>query len=643
MCGIAGICAFRGSIRSTEIREMTRALRHRGPDDEGYLFANTVSGVHDEKGGEDTVDSLKSVLEPVRNAADDRYNLVFGHRRLSIIDLSHLGHQPMAYDNGSFWIVYNGEIFNYVELRKELRDAGYQFATHSDTEVILASYAHWGAECVTHFNGDWSFCIYDRRNGTLFASRDRYGVRSLYYYMSRDVFAFASEIKALFCLPGVSKSVNPRQMSNFIVFGLIDYTDETKYNDIHQLKPANNLILHLSTGKLQVHEYYRVNANMELGSYGQGEAGMIARNVADLLTDSVRLRLRSDVQVGSCLSGGLDSSSIVMIINGLMRDSGIPVESVGEHQKTFTACYPNDPIDESAYAKDIIERADVDGRFVLPDGKRLWQELDNLLYHQDEPFGSTTIYAQWNVMRLASEHVKVVLDGQGGDELFGGYGTYPSYAMSQGHYRLVLDRLKLYGPAAIGELVYGLGFRFTPAWLRETAFKVLRRKYLRFFPLVLPELSGDKESLSSVKETILDVVKPNLNLRLWQDFTKYSIPQLLHYEDRNGMAFSVESRVPFLDYRLVDYVMSVPAIYKIRNGWSKWVLRLAMKDILPENVLWRKDKLGFTTPERKWLLDGENPFTSFVREHSIPYDGDYYWWRLFIADYWLKKMRGGGV
>ena len=265
---------------------------------------------------------------------------------------------------------------------------------------------------------------------------------------------------------------------------------------------------------------------------------------------------------------------------------------------------------------------------------RLWDELDDLLYQQDQPFGTTSIYAQWNVMRLASGHVKVVLDGQGGDELLGGYLGYPSFAISQGNIRLFSQRLRLYGTSAFKELYFALGFRFAPTRLKGKLFSLSRKKFLKVLKIVLPQFS---EHTSNMKEIVYDVVRPNLNLRLWQDLTKYSIPQLLHYEDRNGMAFSLESRVPYLDYRLVDYVMDIPAIYKIYNGWTKYIFRMAVKDILPETILWRKDKLGFSTPEKKWLLNGENPFKSFVDRYHIPYDGDYFWWRLFLTSYWMKQ------
>ena len=632
MCGIAGIYAFDGKVDPKWIRDMAEILRHRGPDDEGYLFIDTEKGIFEERSGEDTVSELAIQQRSIGDSMP-LYNLAFGHRRLSIIDLTFHGHQPMSYDNGNYWIVYNGEIFNYIELKQELKESGFKFKTSSDTEVILASYVKWGVDCAKHFNGDWAFCIYDKTKNILFASRDRFGVRFFYYFWDGNLFAFASETKALFSLSDVNGNLDLKQVYDFLIFGVIDHTEKTVYEKIDQLKPAQNLILDIKSGELKFFSYYSLNFNSELGGYDEKKSSDFADSIKDLFYDAIRIRLRSDVPVGSCLSGGLDSSSIVMLVNRLMKKEGIPTFHIGDHQKTFTASYINDPIDEAAYAEEVIKRTDVDGQFVFPDGKKLWNELADLLYSQDEPFGSTSIYAQWNVMRLASRHVKVVLDGQGGDELFGGYFFYPSQAISQGNLRLFFQRLKLYGGRAFEELFFGLGFRLLPDLLKERSFMLLRGRYLKFLEKVFPQFPDPP---SRREEIVKDVIVPNLNRRLWQDFTKYSIPGLLHYEDRNGMAFGVEARVPFLDFRLVDYVMALPAIYKIYNGWSKWIFRIAMRDVLPEKILWRKDKLGFSTPEKRWLSEGDNPFKSFVKQYDIPYDGDVFWWRLFITSYWMK-------
>ena len=634
MCGFTGIYHPQGRVNPEWIKKMTLLLRHRGPDDEGYLFVDSDTGILEERKGDDTVNELKPKLKHINDPVSP-YDLAFGHRRLSIIDLSYLGHQPMSCDNGNYWIIYNGEIFNYIELREELRQSGFHFKTKSDTEVILASYLKWGFDCVKHFNGDWAFCIYDKKKKILFISRDRFGVRFFYYFWDGNYFAFASEIKALLSLPWANESFNPKQVSDFLIFGLMDHTDKTLYEKIQQLKPAHNLIFDLHKKELTIFRYYDLGFNPELGSYDPKKAIEMANNIRDLLSDSIKIRLRSDVPLGSCLSGGLDSSTIVMIINSIMKEQGIPTSHIGDYQKTFTASYRNDPVDESTYVKEIFNRIEVDGKFIFPEGKGLWEELDNLLYFQDEPFGSTSIFAQWNVMRLASQHVKVVLDGQGGDELFGGYLSYPAFAISQ-NFGLFWQRLKLYGISAFKDLYLATGFKFASNHWKERYFSISRRRFLRILKLVIPHLS---DPVLNIKEIIADVVQPNLNMRLWQDMTKYTIPQLLHYEDRNAMAFGLESRVPYLDYRLVDYIMRIPAIYKIYDGWSKYIFRIAMKEVLPKEILWRKDKLGFTTPEKRWLLEGDNPFKSFIKQYNIPYDGDPFWWRLFITSYWMKMMK----
>jgi asparagine synthase (glutamine-hydrolysing) len=638
MCGIAGIYGLRGRVRPEWIGTMTERLRHRGPDDEGYVLFDTATGACEEAKGNDTVEPLRTALRHIGNPSLDA-NMAWGHRRLSIIDLSPLGHQPMSYGDGNYWIVFNGEIFNYIELKKELKDSGYGFATSSDTEVILAAYQRWGFDCTTHFNGDWAFCIYDRIRNILFLSRDRYGVRFLYYYLDGDVFAFASEIKALLTFPRIQVVPDARQLSQFLMFGLMDHGDATMYHGISQLKPAHNLVFNLGTAQSTLTPYYSIAFNSDLGTYSDGKAQEIAHHVHDLLLDAVRIRLRADVPVGTCLSGGLDSSTIVMMINRLITEMGTNTTQIGARQKTFTASYRDDPVDETGYVRDIISTADMDSKFIFPEGTRLWDEFDHLLSMQEGPYTSTSVYAQWVVMSLASRYVKVVLDGQGGDELFGGYLAHFPFAMAQGNWKLVRERLAVSGRAALRDLYLAMGIRYIPDQWKGRSFALLRQKYFKRLCSLFPQFSSHTWD---VEEIVADVAKPNLNSRLFLDMKKYTIPQLLHYEDRNGMAFSIESRFPFLDFRLVDYVMNVPAIYKIYNGWSKWVFRLSVKDLLPERILWRKDKLGFTTPERKWLSDGRNPFTQFCAAHEISYDGDPFWWRSFIATYWLDKMEHTG-
>ncbi|MGH8055645.1 MAG: asparagine synthase (glutamine-hydrolyzing), partial [Candidatus Entotheonellia bacterium] len=401
--------SFGAPLSPTAIGAMAQALSHRGPDDEGYV---ALQGQGDAlrvtplRGPVSTIQDLPFLTEFAGGA-----RLYLGHRRLAILDLSPAGHQPMAYGD-HLWIVFNGEIYNYVELREELKAAGYEFSTGTDTEVILAAYDRWGEGCVTRFNGDWAFAILDTQRRVLFLSRDRYGIKPLYFVRGDDSFAFASEIKALFSLPSVPRSLNPEKALQYLALFCRDHTEETLFDGIYQLRPGESLRIDLQTGQLWRWLYYTPTCSPELGAYDHRKALAYAADIRDLLFDAVRLRLRADVPVGTCLSGGLDSSVVVAIMAELLRRDG---HTAGP--RTFTAVYPGEAIDESAFARLAAQQAGASSHFVYPSREGYWQTLPTLLYYQDEPFGGPSAYAQWEVMREVSRHVKVVLDGQGGDEV----------------------------------------------------------------------------------------------------------------------------------------------------------------------------------------------------------------------------------
>ena len=585
MCGIFGTISYKGLNESLKQKTIA-VLRHRGPDDEGSERFDLKSGA--------TLDLL--------------------HVRLSIIDLSEKAVQPMSYADGSLWIVYNGEVFNYRELRGELKTKGYEFETTSDTEVVLAAYQEWGTSCSEHFNGDWAFCIYDRANELLFFSRDRLGVKPLYYFQNGGELAFASELKALFNLPLVPRVFDIDVVATFILLGICDFSEFTMYKNIYQLEPATNMIYNLRSGTLEKRKYWEPDFDRSQGEYDPRMEKSYRGNIRDLLEDAVRLRLRADVAVGTCLSGGIDSSTIAALISGLVKKQCSDAGSVGAIQKTFTAAYRGDALDEERWARIIIAFTGAQGSFVYPQAADLEQDLEDLLGSHDEPVISTSSYAHFRVLQLAANQVTVVLDGQGADELFGGYSW---------HRELYCP--PVYNPKTMLRILKRNVFAGLPGVLKKAAFAMAYRKKLA----LLEQIADNRINLDYVAGVLEKKHPASLNQALYQEETRYNLRQLLRYEDINSMRFGIEARMPFTDYRLVEYAFTVPACYKIHNGWTKYILRKAIEDLLPHDIVWRRDKIGFHTPEKKWLSQ-INSFREFLCNFGVTnYQGEFFWWRLF--------------
>ena len=588
MCGITGIyCANHERVNLRDLESMTDILQHRGPNDKGFLLAKTMTAkvLQSPKIG-----LLKSFLEK------NRPDLGMGHQRLSIIDLSDAGHQPMCNEDESIWIVYNGEIYNYLEIRRELEPLGHHFKSQTDTEVIIHAYEEWGTDCLNHFNGMWAFAILDLKKKRFFCSRDRAGVKPFYYIFDGAQFCFASEVKAFLQIGNFSIEPNEQIVADYLFSGLLDHTHETFFKNIYQLRPGEYLLF--EDKKLTIRSYWDIETN-EIHFSRDDD---YAERFYELLKDSIRLRLRTDVPIGSCLSGGLDSSSIVCLANQLMfNGQNIDPKLVGERQKTFSSCFENPAYDERKFIEIVIRRTGVEKNYVFPNPEDLFTDLNRLIWHQDEPFGSTSIYAQWRVMGLAKERgVIVLLDGQGGDELLAGYLPSFYFLFSQllkraeiWHLIKEIYRFRKNQQHLPNQFAIKILAAILPTWIKPLAHKWLRgstewaeegfqEKYFRRFPRPV-KFDND------------------LNNYLYQIFRYTTLPGLLHYEDRNSMAYSIETRLPFLDYRLVEFVFGLPLDQKITGGMTKVVLRKAMKDILPEEVRNRRDKMGFVTPEDIWF------------------------------------------
>ncbi len=601
MCGIAGFHAPDICCGTAVIEAMGRCLRHRGPDDEGYLIADTVSGKAVSLGGAE----CQVKLPPVGDFRG-RGDLYLAHRRLSIIDTSPRGHQPMSGSDGRHWIVFNGEVYNYRELREELVSLGYRFKTGTDTEVVLTAYDAWGLESLERFNGMWAFALYDVPSRRIFLCRDRFGVKPLYYIQRNGLLAFASEMKALAVLEGKGLRPDLEQIFDYLLLGWEGEGGKTFFANVRELEPSMVLEYNIPERSLAQRKYYRLPVNDESPHFSAQQAQDYAQETAELLQRAVELRLRSDVRVGSCLSGGLDSSAIVCSVNRMLGRGAL--RQVGERQALFTAGYLNYSLDERAWAKMVAEDTASSWHVTYPGSRELLEDIEDLAYYQDAPFISTSIYAQYRVMKLAREQgVTVLLDGQGGDELFGGYASFYQefYAelMARGRWGTLREEWSASGDASVSR-------RGILSMLAKAAIKrvlppnTLPMLYRRMRPesvYIRPEFW---QAYRHRVQAMAERRHLCLNDALRHMMAGRSLKNLLRYEDRNSMRFSIESRTPFADdLPLIERLFAIPGVYKIHRGWSKYLLRLATEGLVPDEIRWRRDKVGFATPELDWLRE----------------------------------------
>ena len=606
MCGIAGIANFPGKpVSPPSILRMAAAIRHRGPDDEGYVLLNSEDGTNRILGGDDSPAEVMSSgisYTPTRLLGDsppEGANVALANRRLAILDLSAAGHQPMSNRDGSMWVVHNGEIYNYQEIRAELERLGRSFESRTDTEVVLQAYEEWGADCLHRFNGMWAFAIWDVRRRRLFCSRDRFGIKPFYYQWDGETFLFASEIKAL-TASGMCKA-RPYEPSihDYLAYGRTDHSEDTFYDGVKQLPGGHHLELDLDRRSFKVHRYYDIPLDNKVNGLSMDA---YAGQFYELFEDAVRLRLTSDVPVGSCLSGGLDSSSIVCTVSHLARNGRVRLPR-DDWRNSYSARHDDQRHDEGHFIEAVIERTGVDAHMVYPTALDLRDQMGRLLWHQDEPFGSTSIYAQWSVFEKVNQTgVKVVLDGQGADESLAGYLTYHrehlASLLRSGRLRTLFREARSHHDIHNEpwfSMIAGAVLYSPPAIIGRPLRTVIRRRQSNWLDRGFTGLYGDTGRHDSVP------VKTNaFDHALYRSF-HLGLPALLRYEDRNSMAHSVESRLPFLDYRLVEWMFSTPREAKIRNGTTKVVLREAMSGRLPELVRLRQDKMGFGTPEDVWM------------------------------------------
>lgn len=544
MCGIAGIFNIDNrAVEEKNIRLMMTLMKHRGPDDEG-MFINK--------------------------------NIGLGFVRLSILDLTIAGHQPMFSDDQRYVIVYNGEVYNYIELKRELKHK-HRFRSNTDTEVVLAAYQEWGSECLQKFNGMFAFVIYDLVAEKIFVARDRFGIKPFYYYLNKEKFIFASEIKAILpLLPKIKE--NDQMIYDYLLYNRTDHTNETFYSEIYKLQHGSYLII--DDGSLKIFKWYNLKDNLNKKIIDPDQ-------YRELFKDSLKLRLRSDVPIGVCLSGGLDSSSIV---TSLINDFKL------NNLNTFSAVYDKDePSNESKYINEfntIVKHQ----HFIRPNANSLFYDLCEFIDTHNEPVPDTGPYIQFKVMQLAKQYVKVTLDGQGADEQLAGY-----HYFFGSYYIELFKELKLF--TYIYEIICYIN--------KHHSFDAIKYFFYYLFPKhyqglinqkINPSISDDFIISNKNKSNVnIFLYKPNNLLDSFLQHFEYKMEHLLRWEDLNSMHYSIEARLPFLDYRLVENTLSLPSNKIIKNGTTKYILREAMKDVLPSSIYLRNDKKGFSNPREKWF------------------------------------------
>jgi asparagine synthase (glutamine-hydrolysing) len=598
MCGIAGIYHLdHNPVDTAVFRRMTGIIRHRGPDDEGFFLVNTATGLSGAFSGDESTPEIRSEFPPLQNVLGA--NLALGFRRLSIIDLSRLGHQPMCDSTGSAWIIFNGEIYNYLEIRSELESAGYKFISRSDTEVILNAYLHWGVQCLNRFNGMWAFALYDSRNRQLFCARDRFGVKPFFYAWDGKTLLFASEIKQILEY-GIDRSVREDVIRKSFSIGSFLINSNNSYFEKVKILPHGHYFLLGPDGRLVTERYYDLSPTSFESSSLSFEAA--CEEYRSLFTDAVKLRMRSDVEVGSTLSGGLDSSAIVSIAAG----------HTARKFKTFSAWFKEEPrLDERKWIRLAVDKVKADDYYTSPSVEDAARDFARITWHHDYPVLTSSPVAQYYVMQLAHQNKAIVLlDGQGSDEIIGGYhhAFYRHYADLIRSFRWIKLARELpvfLGGTAKGSPLSNLSKILLPVFFSEQSLYRAEAKWA-FNPFVpaRAQLSEgqDIREFSSVSK---------LSQFLYNQLMSVSVQTLLHYEDRNSMAHSIESRVPFLDYRLVELAFSLPSGYKMKGYQGKYIHRQALREMVPQEILDRRDKVGFLAPgEHFWLRGGMKDMAS---------------------------------
>lgn len=598
MCGICGIYTLSHDFLIFSdfniFPEMLEKIRHRGPDGWG-IGIYSHKNYYIQKGKTE-----KEFLPDFGNK--EPFKLLFGHRRLSIIDLSEEGINPLSNEDDSLWIIFNGEIYNYLELKKELLGK-HTFKTKTDTEVILHAFEEWGIDCFSKFNGMWSIALFDQKNNKLILSRDRFGKKPLYYWENNNKIIFSSEIKSIIVHPEVEIKYNEQSIFDYLYsgYGFTDICEETFFENINQVKPGTLIIY--QNGKRKETCYWDLTKIKEQ-KIKEVDIIPIFR---EIFIDSIRLRLRSDVPVGITLSGGLDSSSILAGLKIIKKDDIKKLYS-------FSSWYEGKNSDEREHITTMINWSGINSYTISPCAEDMIKEINTLIYHQDEPFSGTSIFASWSIMKkIKSHNIPVIITGQGGDEILAGYDKYyaPFFALLLNKFqfiRLIQEIFYAYSMkrVSIPKDIKNMFYNFLTFHLSDSLKKLLRS------PKNLPEyLNFEWANKFQIRNIFQRVFSDILNNSLYLSTVTSPLPSLLRFDDRNSMAFSIETRAPFLDYRIVEFLYSISGNLKIKKGYSKYLLRRLFDGFLPKSITWRQDKLGFPTPLKEWL---KNELKDYVRD-----------------------------
>jgi len=564
MCGITGFFSFKNKVDTNKYYKAHLKISHRGPDDEGFIYKNSQNKI-ESLIGDDTVEELQSTKEYLYTK--EASSLICGHRRLSIIDLTSHGHQPIYFED--LYLVYNGEIYNYIELRDELKELGYIFETDSDTEVFLKAYHCWGIEAFNKFNGMWASAIYNKKEDTLLLTRDRFGIKPLYYSFSDNNFIFGSEIKFVASFME-ELFANEQMVYEYLRFNYLDHSKQTLFKDIFQLEPNSYMIF--SKKGIETKHYWKLGEKKDIDK----------KQIESYLNHSIELRMRSDVEVGSLLSGGIDSSTILGIINN---------KKYSDKFQTFSAVFNEKAFSEKQYIdKFEAKNLTLQKHFIYPNVNELIENIDEIIYTQEEPFRSLAVFSQHEIYKYIHQrtNVTVLLNGQGADEIFTGYTGY--------YYTYLLELLRRFDLKSFKR-------EFKAFQKNRNLSTLLLIKQLIIHLITTFVQSPDKYKIFNKKfkqiqkrSKYKDLLKENL----WQSLTFSALREYLRYEDRNSMKFSLESRLPFLDFTLVESAFSLDDSYKIRDGLSKVVLREIAEGKIPQETLDRKDKMGFVSPQEEW-------------------------------------------
>jgi len=590
MCGICGWLNLKNQLDINTFINMNNIVKHRGPDDEGYLSIsdNGCMSMY----GEDSCKDFKYDKKVSDcNIKSEETFLLLGHRRLSIIDLSVNGHQPMVSSDKSLHITFNGEIYNYIEIREELLKKGSVFETQTDTEVILKAYEVWGEECVNHFNGMWGFAIWDSKKNKLFCSRDRLGAKPFYYYTNENEFMFSSEIKQICENPNVNKVLNESVFVSQIMWNITDYSEDTLIQGINALQGGWNIVITLNEDntlieKIKKYQFWDIDTSMKDDTD--------ENTVFTVLEDAIHLRTRSDAPIGVLLSGGLDSSCIVAEIAEYYEKKGLQRNSLN----TFTSCYNDfDAGNEQKFAQMVNEHCQTTQNFIYPDDLDTFELLEQAVWHLEGSMNFSILGSYQLLREISKTGIKVLINGQGSDETQFGYERYYAYYLKD-----LLKSIKF--KKFIQE--------FHKARNNSRLTKMILFQYFIYFTfanirkvncLKRMNIYVTKATKRKFKENtgVLDYINPkDMQSLQFNEIRGTQLPHILRMDDRLYMSHSLESRVPYIDYRYIEAAVRIPESKKIQNGYTKYLLRKHFENKLPKEIIWRKNKMGWPSPKDRW-------------------------------------------